>query len=176
MEKKICTKCNEEKVVTEFNKNKRIPDGLSRSCKTCRSIERKESRETTRAYRRIHHKKQWENNELFRLKYSISPQLRKCMRKWISGGNGYTEKSRLREIMGCTFNEFMDHLKNQFEDWMVWGNYGLYNGDWSHGWDIDHIIPLSSAKTEEEYLKLWHYTNIRPLCSKQNRDVRINVI
>ncbi len=30
-----CTKCNEEKVVTEFNKNKRIPDGLSRSCKTC---------------------------------------------------------------------------------------------------------------------------------------------
>ena len=33
---------------------------------------------------------------------------------------------------------------------MNWENYGLYNGELNYGWDIDHIIPISSAKTEEE--------------------------
>jgi hypothetical protein len=36
---------------------------------------------------------------------------------------------------------------------MIWDNYGLYNGT-EYGWDIDHIIPSSSAITEEELLKL----------------------
>jgi hypothetical protein len=175
MEKKICTKCNEEKVVTEFNKNKRIPDGLSRSCKTCRSIERKESRGTTRIYRRDHHKREWESNELFRLKYSICPQLRKCVRKWVKGGSGYTDKSRLYEIIGCSFDYFTKHLENQFEDWMTKENYGNYNGEFNHGWDIDHIIPLSSARDVDHFIELCHYTNVRPLCSKQNRDIVKNV-
>lgn len=55
---------------------------------------------------------------------------------------------------------------------MTWNNYGLYNSEFNYGWDIDHIIPLSSAKNEEEVLKLNHYTNLQPLCSKINRDIK----
>lgn len=57
---------------------------------------------------------------------------------------------------------------------MTWENKGLYNGELNHGWDIDHIIPTSSAKTEEEVVKLNHYTNLQPLCSKINRDIKKN--
>lgn len=55
---------------------------------------------------------------------------------------------------------------------MNWGNRGKYNGELNHGWDIDHIIPLSSATTEEELLKLNNFNNLQPLCSKVNRDIK----
>jgi len=45
---------------------------------------------------------------------------------------------------------------------MNFDNYGKYNGEFNFGWDIDHIIPTSSAKTEEEIIKLNHYTNLKP--------------
>jgi len=57
---------------------------------------------------------------------------------------------------------------------MSWENYGLYNGELNYGWDIDHMVPLSSANTEEELLKLFHHTNLQPLCSKTNRDIKRN--
>jgi hypothetical protein len=57
---------------------------------------------------------------------------------------------------------------------MTWDNYGLYNGELNYGWDIDHIIPLSSGKTEDDLINLNHYTNLQPLCSKINRDIKKN--
>ena len=35
-------------------------------------------------------------------------------------------------------------------------------------WHIDHKIPLSSAKTEEEIYELCHYTNLQPLWAFDN--------
>jgi len=74
--------------------------------------------------------------------------------------------------LGCSFEEFKLYLESKFEKWMNWDNYGKYNGEINYGWDIDHIIPLSSAKIEEEIYKLSHYTNLQPLCSKFNRDIK----
>ena len=76
---------------------------------------------------------------------------------------------RTKDILGCSFEEFKIYIESKFEDWMTWENKGLYNGEYNHGWDLDHIIPISSAKTEEEVYKLNHYSNFQPLCSKINR-------
>jgi hypothetical protein len=43
---------------------------------------------------------------------------------------------------------------------MSWSNHGK--------WHIDHIIPLSSAKSKEELVKLCHYTNLQPLWALDN--------
>lgn len=55
---------------------------------------------------------------------------------------------------------------------MTWDNKGLYNGELNYGWDIDHIIPLSSANSEDDLYRLNHFTNLQPLCSKVNRDIK----
>jgi hypothetical protein len=88
-------------------------------------------------------------------------------------GNGYTKESKTESILGCSFEEFKLYLESRFEDWMTWENWGLFNGELNHGWDIDHIIPLYSAKKEEDIIRLNHYTNLQPLCSYTNRHIKM---
>lgn len=85
---------------------------------------------------------------------------------------GYSKSSKTQEILGCSFIEFKEYLELKFENWMNWENKGIYNGEFNFGWDIDHIIPLSSSISVEDIVKLNHYTNLQPLCSKVNREVK----
>jgi len=55
---------------------------------------------------------------------------------------------------------------------MTWDNKGKYNGELNFDWDIDHKIPISEAKSIEDVIRLNHYTNLQPLCSKVNRDIK----
>lgn len=68
-------------------------------------------------------------------------------------------------LIGCTPEELKIYLENQFTDGMSWENHGSY-GEFI--WHIDHIIPLSSAETEEDIYKLAHYTNLQPMWSIDN--------
>jgi hypothetical protein len=104
---------------------------------------------------------------LFKLRKNISSLIKQKLIK-----NNYTKKSKTYEILGCTYDEFKQHIESLWQPWMNWGNYGLYNGDLNYGWDIDHIIPTSCGKSEEEIIKLNHYTNLQPLCSKVNRYIK----
>jgi hypothetical protein len=101
-------------------------------------------------------------------------KLKANLRSTLSQAFKYKKPKKTEEIIGCTFEEFKIHLETNFEDWMSWDNKGEYNGTLNFGWDIDHIIPLSSATTEEEVLKLNHYTNLQPLCSYINRDIKVD--
>ena len=76
--------------------------------------------------------------------------------------NNLNKKYKVINIIGCDLITLKEHIEKQFKDGMNWENYGLF------GWHIDHIIPLSSAKTEEELYKLCHYTNLQPLWAEEN--------
>jgi len=93
--------------------------------------------------------------------------------------NGFSKKSRTHEILGCSFEEFKAHLEYNFEPWMDWDNYGNPKDgvvERNKTWDVDHITPISSAKTEEEVLLLNHYTNLQPLCSYVNRFIKKDAV
>ena len=107
------------------------------------------------------------NDPLFKVTESIRSSIRKSIKKL-----GFTKKSKTHKILGCSFEEFKLYLESKFEPWMSWNNYGLYNGELNYGWDIDHVMPLSSANSEEEILRLNHFSNLQPLCSKINRDIK----
>jgi hypothetical protein len=101
-----------------------------------------------------------QTDEIFKIKLNISSCIRSSFKR-----TGFTKKSKTTDILGCSINDFKLHIESKFEPWMDWGNKGLYNGTFNYGWDIDHIIPLSTAKTEEDVIKLNHYTNLQPVCS-----------
>jgi hypothetical protein len=101
--------------------------------------------------------------------YRMKVQMRKLLIKAL---NGQSKSKTTEEIIGCSYIELKNHIESQFEPWMTWENKGLYNGDFNYGWDIDHIIPLASAKSPENILYLNHYTNLRPLCSHVNRNIK----
>jgi hypothetical protein len=106
---------------------------------------------------------------LYKLKGTIRSGMLKAFKRINNKKNNKTEL-----ILGCSFEEFKKHIESQFENWMNWGNHGLYNGCENYGWDIDHITPISTAVTEEDVIRLSHHTNLRPLCSKVNRDIKRN--
>ena len=96
------------------------------------------------------------NDSFYKLKHSIRNLIRNAF------GRGFTSKSKKTiEILGCSFEDFKLYLESHFDDKMNWDNQGTY-------WHMDHIIPISSAQTEEDVYRLNHYTNFQPLYWKEN--------
>ena len=128
---------------------------------------RQENKESVNFQRNEYKKRRLKNDILFALKHNITSSLLFSLRR-----KGFTKRSRTNEILGCSFEEFKNYIESKFENWMNWENRGLYNGELNYGWDIDHIVPLSIAESEDDIIRLNHYTNLRPLCSKINRDIK----
>ena len=116
----------------------------------------------------------YKNNSLFKLITDTRNNINKYFRN-----NNIVKNIKTQEILGCTFEEFKMHLESLFESWMNWDNHGDPKDgilELNKTWDIDHIIPISSAKTENDIIRLNHYTNLRPLCSYINRHIKRNLI
>lgn len=80
------------------------------------------------------------------------------------------KNKRTKEILGCTIEEFKNHIEKQFLPWMSWDNYGnCISNEYNCTWNLDHIIPISWAQTENEIQALNHWSNFQPLCSKINK-------
>ena len=113
-----------------------------------------------------------ENDPLFKIRKNIRSLITMTIKN-----KGYRKNLKSEQILCCTFEQFKEHIENQFEPWMNWDNYGnpkdkIYAPNKT--WDIDHIIPTSSGLTKEEIIKLNHYKNLKPLCSYVNRWVKRN--
>jgi len=100
----------------------------------------------------IREKKRRNEDPIYRMKLN----LRRINRRSIKNFN----VKGASNLLGCSYEEVREHLSKQFRDGMNWDNYGE--------WHIDHIIPLASAETEDEVIKLYHYTNLQPLWAKDN--------
>jgi len=117
-----------------------------------------------------YHQNKMINDKLYKLKHLTSNIIRDSFKR-----KGISKNYRSVYILGCTIDFFKNYLENKFESWMNWDNYGNpIDGliEPNKTWDIDHIIPLSNATTEEEIFKLNHYTNLQPLCSYHNRFIK----
>jgi DNA repair exonuclease SbcCD ATPase subunit len=127
------------------------------------------NKEQIKEWQKQYQKKRKQSDIMFKLKNTLRVLV-------VMSLKGYTKKSRTYEILGCSYEEFKNHIESQWEEWMDWDNHGSYNGKEKDGWDLDHVIPLASVNTEEEIIKLNHYTNFQPLCSHINRYVKKDLL
>ena len=124
-------------------------------------------REVGRLNRISNYKRRLVEDPTFAIKESIRSSIRR-----IFNNKGIKKNITTETILGCSYEDLKLYLESKFEDWMTWENRGLYNGELNYGWDIDHIIPISSGKTEDDIKRLNHFSNLQPLCSKINRDIK----
>jgi hypothetical protein len=189
---KKCSKCNSTLEQSMFHKSKSNKDGLYCWCKPCYSayikIKRSEKFESEKIKARqaewysknrervirqqidyanknkhkvSEYKKSWiknkmSNDDLYR--FSI---MTRCLISNSIRRRGYTKRSRSCVILGCSWSEFSNHIESMFSIGMSWANHG--------DWEIDHIIPISSAESECDVIRLNHFTNLRPLWKRDNR-------
>lgn len=189
MEKKTCTKCNTEKELEEYYKQK----GRYRAiCKKCMDIK-------NRLYREKNHEILKEKNKSYNEKNSEKNKIR-CFnyrqnnpgsfKNWVAKNKehrrAYINKYntdpyvKIKNSLRARINELMNK-KNQNENPRTFDLIGcdfdffvsyienkftegmVWDNYGFYGWHLDHKIPLCSAKTEDEIKKLFHYTNLQPL-------------
>ena len=127
-----------------------------------------ENREELIKYSYEYHSSRIKNDYLYKFKCNVRTLIKNSL-KYRGGCKVNTKTSN---ALGCSIEIFRIYIESKFEPWMNWDNYGLFNGKLNYGWDIDHIIPISIANTEEEIIKLNHFSNLQPMCSYLNRCVK----
>ncbi len=94
-------------------------------------------------------------NPIYKLRRSISTLIRNSFKF-----SGSKKNTKTAQILGCSLQDFKAHIESQFQPGMSWEN--------RHLWHIDHIMPISMAKTYDEVVRLNHYKNLRPLWAHEN--------
>jgi hypothetical protein len=155
---KVCNTCNTAKPASDFrNRNQ---------CKTCENkirYQKNKIRKQTdpefaswcRSFD-VQRKRRKEKEDPMTGFIQI---MRQCVRKSFTR-KGYTKKSKVHTILGTDWSVVKSHMESLFKEGMTWDNHGE--------WHIDHIIPISSGKTEDEVVKLCHHTNLQPLWAEEN--------
>ena len=110
----------------------------------------------------------YHNDMVFRLRSVLSGLLNKKVRAVL---NDKMPNKNTMEYLGCSIQEFMDHIEDQFQPDMTWDNYGRIEG--TRCWELDHIVPAMYREdgrepTVEDLIKRSHYTNFQPLWADEN--------
>ena len=77
---------------------------------------------------------------------------------------GLKKSERTMVLIGCSVDEFREHIESQFQDGMTWDNHGV------NGWHIDHVVPCAAFDlTDQEQQRVcFHFTNLQPLWAIDN--------
>jgi hypothetical protein len=175
---KKCYICCINKILEDFYKNTRSKDGKMSFCKSCDKLKRKKYyvknaksiiekaktynstyiNENRQILSKHYFRKRYNNDALFKIRCLVRNNANRAFKYLLKERN-----TPSLELLGCdSWDVLKSHIEKQFQKDMTWNNHG------PSGWHIDHIIPLSSAKTPEHIIQLCHYTNLQPLWAKDN--------
>lgn len=182
---KICCTCKVEKGLINFSGKTSSKDGYMKRCKECVAEHHQNTKHNSAITQKIYYeankreinkyKLRWvtdktKNDLLYKLKVNMRSSIISSLKR-----KNFKKDDPSIEILKTDIVNFKEHIECQFLPWMNWDSYGDSCGNtlsFNCSFDIDHIIPTSYAKTEEEMYLLNHWSNFQPLCSKVNRDIK----
>lgn len=151
-----CIPCKKETSSKYYRKNRKIQLKKAKEYYKKHSEKIQEYRKNNRDKMREYVRNRFKTDPLFKL----SIKLRNRLNDFIKNNGKKFGKRKTQKYLGCSIEELKIYLEKQFQPGMNWESHGK--------WHIDHIIPLSSAKTEEDLYKLCHYSNLQPLWAVDN--------
>lgn len=182
---KKCFHCEKNKKLEKYQKQSSSSDGYRAICKKCTSIRDKTPavRENAKRYlskpenkaKRAKQAKIWKsanrekinktkrdrraNDPIYKLVENIRRRVQEILKQ------GWSKSGKSRDLTGCSPDKLRTHLESLFGPHMDWDNQGGKTG-----WQIDHIIPISSfdLSDPEQQKACFHYTNLQPLWAFHN--------
>ena len=113
--------------------------------------------EKVREYIRIYEKSKRSIDPVYKFSRDIRSLIGGSFRR-----KGSIKPFKTEEVLGCSISEFQKYILDKCPIGVTLDDFNRY------GYHIDHVIPLASAKSEEEILTLCHYKNLQPLWCKDN--------
>lgn len=117
------------------------------------------NKEKVNKLRRERNKKRKLEDPVFKFKEITKKLVQNSFKR---GLQNFQKRKRTEEILGCSVSKFTEYILSLCPKDITLKDFGKY------GYHIDHIIPVSIAKSEEEVIKLCHYTNLQPLWWEDN--------
>ena len=164
-----CKACSSKSNATSFKKHKE-------KRKVSQKLYVKANRSKINAYVRQWARNKYHTDETYRKKtirssvayerrrldtdvhYRMKQNVRQRMRQFL---RGRCKSATTEKMLGCTWEEFREHMRNQFVEGMTFDNYGS-------AWHIDHIVPCAAFTAEEQRI-CWWYKNLQPLWAQDNQ-------
>jgi len=188
-EYKFCKECNQEltldnfRIVRKTNENP-YPYHICRPCEWI--VQKKKEIKNPQKYKSIRRasaikrrpivarnaKIRYHSDPVWKLAKNIGGLTRAAFKR-----SGYKKDTKTSEILGCSFETFFNHMVTQLTEPMTIENHGEV-------WEIDHYFPVAVAiKLAKQnpsigldiIKKISHYTNLRPMISRENRFKRDTV-
>jgi len=147
-------KNNKEKTKQYYNKNKEKLKAYHKEWHENNREHIKEYKEKNKQKRNKENFIRMRKDALFRIKHNTPSLIRDSLRK-----QGYSKNTKTYSILKCEFSFFLSWLNGKASNGYKYGMKDLH---------IDHVIPSSLAKTEEEVLLLNHYSNLQLLTAYDN--------
>lgn len=140
-----------------------------------RSIYYKSNKDSIKISHRIYIKNRRNNDACFNLRSQVSKNINRILKSQKSSKNN----NSFLKYVEYSMEELKEHLEKQFESWMTWENWGIYDKTtWNDNdlstwtWQIDHIVPQSkllySSMEDDNFKICWAFNNLRLLSEKQN--------